>query len=846
MRRRLTTIILAALFTGIAYSQQWVRNESRPAIFKQGLEGRHIAVWASHGRYYDQKKGEWQWQRPNLFGTNEDLFSQTFTLPYLIPMLEKAGAVVWTPRERDWQQREIIIDNDAPSTGYIESKKWKTTPNKGFAFHAGSYRDGENPFEAGSARMHKTTKKPKKSVAVIYRPRIKEAGEYAVYVSYQSIKKSTSEARYIVRHQGIDTHFNINQKIGSGTWVYLGTFRFDANKPADNCVTLISYSHNKGVVTTDAVRFGGGMGNIERGETTSGLPRFAEGARYWAQWAGAPRCVVSNSNGQNDYNDDINSRSLMLNWLMGGSKVLPDSIGLGVPFDLSLAMHTDAGHKNDDSIYGTLNIVTTDNHGRNRLGDQRPRALSKTLAEEMVRQVTNDLSQTYNISWTSRSVWDKNYSESRRPEIPSTIIEMLSHQNFSDMRMAHDPNFKFTLARAVYKTIAHFIARENQQAIAISPLTPHAFRISFKNNKAMLSWNATYDSLENSATPTGYIVYTKEADNAFDNGQYVKRTSFTHEQALPGKVYSFKVAATNDGGESFPTETLAFCQQAKAKKTVLVINGFHRLAAPQVIDTDARKGFDIDADPGVSYMRTTGWTGRQTCFDTTQAGKEGPGALGYGGNELAGQVIAGNTLDYAATHVEDIASTMRYNVVSCSVEAVEQGLVSLSDFDCVDLILGLERNDHYSLLSYQTFSPTMQQLLKAYTAQGGSLLVSGSYIGSDGINSTALQTFQTDVLKVIYNSTLSASSASSVTGLGKTFDIYTSLNENHYAATHPESLNNTVGAFTAMKYANQQSAAVAYDGQDYKSFTMGFPWECIKDRNIRQTLMRGILQFLLP
>ena len=27
-------------------------------------------------------------------------------------MLEKAGAVVFTPRERDWQKNEIIIDND--------------------------------------------------------------------------------------------------------------------------------------------------------------------------------------------------------------------------------------------------------------------------------------------------------------------------------------------------------------------------------------------------------------------------------------------------------------------------------------------------------------------------------------------------------------------------------------------------------------------------------------------------------------------------------------------------------------------------------------------------------------
>ena len=53
-----------------------------------------------------------KWQRPAMFGTTEDLFTQTIVVPYLIPMLEKAGANVFTPRERDWQTNEIIIDND--------------------------------------------------------------------------------------------------------------------------------------------------------------------------------------------------------------------------------------------------------------------------------------------------------------------------------------------------------------------------------------------------------------------------------------------------------------------------------------------------------------------------------------------------------------------------------------------------------------------------------------------------------------------------------------------------------------------------------------------------------------
>src|SRR5574344_2341094 len=81
----------------------WVRNDSKPHNVTNGLNGRHISLWASHGRYYDAKKGVWKWQRPCLYGTTEDLFSQTFVVPFLIPMLENAGAYVYTPRERDWQ-----------------------------------------------------------------------------------------------------------------------------------------------------------------------------------------------------------------------------------------------------------------------------------------------------------------------------------------------------------------------------------------------------------------------------------------------------------------------------------------------------------------------------------------------------------------------------------------------------------------------------------------------------------------------------------------------------------------------------------------------------------------------
>jgi hypothetical protein len=31
--------------------------------YSKGMEGRHIAVWQSHGRFYDNNSGKWSWQK---------------------------------------------------------------------------------------------------------------------------------------------------------------------------------------------------------------------------------------------------------------------------------------------------------------------------------------------------------------------------------------------------------------------------------------------------------------------------------------------------------------------------------------------------------------------------------------------------------------------------------------------------------------------------------------------------------------------------------------------------------------------------------------------------------------
>jgi hypothetical protein len=105
--------------------------------------------------------------------------------------------------------------------------------------------------------------------------------------------------------------------------------------------------------------------------------------------------------------------------------------------------------------------------------------------------------------------------------------------------------------------------------------------------------------------------------------------------------------------------------------------------------------------------------------------------------------------------------------------------------------------------------------------------------------------FLADVLKVSYEGTNNDLSGD-VRGLGTTFKFHRQLNEKHYAALKSDILMPTTNnAFSTMVYNNQTCAAVAYQGNDYRTFTIGFPFECITDKTLQESIMRGILKFLI-
>lgn len=902
-------------------------RETKPQVrASKGLPDDKIALWHSHGRYF--KNGAWQWQRPLLFETVEDIYTMGYILPFVTPMLENAGANVFLPRERDTNPREVIVDNDLNPGGQIFSQPyyreitgshpWQNGEFDGFIYDLPDFRDTENPFELGTYRQTRTIRDGKASIAAWYAD-IPADDNYAVYISYKSLPNSSTDALYTVNYSGGSKQFFVNQKMGSSTWIYLGTFPltkgYSDTKPI---VTLsnVTTAAEGTIVTADAVKIGGGMGNIARSPhrsdiyydpstpinekeeeeeaeedtgsdddvensddidpaaatsedtspskeenkptgrapsfRTSSSPRFVEGARYWLHWAGFPEEVYSPYHGRDDYKDDYTGRALWVNYLAGGSRVLPKEQGLGIPIDLTVALHSDAGKRSDDSTVGTLGIYYS--NGGASYEDGTPRINSRMLTDLLLRQITGDIRQTLEPDWKRRSMWDKSYVEARIPEVPTALVELLSHQNFGDMVYGLDPEFRFIVSRAIYKAIARFMAERKGRELVIQPLPVFGFTITRTSRRAYrLSWHPRIDKLEKTAVPTKYIVYERtEGELGFHP---IGQTTDTHFnlRVSDNNIHSFKIVAANDGGYSFDSEILALRESEHSNaKPILIVNGFDRVSAPGRINTDSQAGFDSHEDFGVPYIRDISFSGHQYEF------RRGAGeSAGRSDASYAGKVIAGNTFDYPFIHGKSIAAA-GYGFISASASAIVNGDLRLRDYETVDLILGKQKESTIgtgmSGWKYSAFPREMQKLLDDYTNHGGNLLVSGQYIASDlySMRSDASdRQFATEILGIepasgdkITNPRLDATTE--LSDMSHTPVYYNNrLNEEIYIVESPDQLMPVGDAKVLLNFNDNGNAAALYNRHGKGNIiTLSIPIETITADDVRDKLIKQFLKIL--
>lgn len=752
---------------------------SNPWKPSQGLLGRNIALWNSHGLYYDKNNDKIRWQRPTLFGTVEDMLSTQIVLNYLLPMLRGAGAEVYMPRERDWHNEGVEL---------FSTKQLNNSATQ-------QYSD-----------------------TLIFKGIITNPDTYWVRVAYPVGCKAT-KLQCEVLHGGVTTKYQINTTIGGDTWLYL-----DPLYIKDSIEVRFYNEADKKQWDITRVYVGGGCSVLD-----DNLPAFVDAAVYYLRQYGAPDSILYHQKPEkdNDYYDDLYGRSKWTNYLSGGSVVNPDYPGVGIPLDLSLAVHTDAGVGTPDSLIGTLLVCTSDSlapTGYNQL-------TNNDFANYALKQIVEDLRATFKIEWPSRGIWHRSYVETRVPAVPALIVELLSHQNFADMRYAHHPAFQFTVARAIYKASLRYLSEMYGTGYVVQPLPITTFSAVLKEDSVQLSWKPAADKLEPSAFPTTYKVYIRKEDGSFDNGVLVKGTSCT----LPIEkdvLYRYKVTALNQGGESFPSEELSVCQVADAKGEALIINAFDRVSSPHYFVNETEAGFVHELDYGIPYHYDLSFVGHQYEFNQKVKYKNdsNPG-WGASGRDTA-MVIQGNTFNYPYIHGKALREN-GYSFSSCSKNA----MTNIENYDVVDLILG----EQCDTPLFELYPTNLQQALFEYVQQKRSkLIITGAYVASSqkselfmqkGLRYTLLQDSATQ------NGLLYAESQKMF------YNLQIWPNTKQYFVQNVEALSPIdTNSETLLYYADTNLPAAITVGKKSKIVVAGFPFECIIGDEPRRYLMKLLLE----
>ena len=752
---------------------------SNPWKPSQGLLGRNIALWNSHGLYYDKNNDKIRWQRPTLFGTVEDMLSTQIVLNYLLPMLRGAGAQVYMPRERDWHNEGVEL---------FSTKQLNNSAIQQF------------------------------SDTLIFKGIITNPDTYWVRVAYPVGCKAT-KLQCEVLHGGVTTKYQINTTIGGNTWLYL-----DPLYIKDSIEVRFYNEADKKQWDITRVYVGGGCSVLE-----DNLPAFVDAAVYYLRQYGAPDSILYHQKPEkdNDYYDDLYGRSKWTNYLSGGSQVNPDYPGVGIPLDLSLAVHTDAGVGTPDSLIGTLLVCTSDSlapTGYNQL-------TNNDFANYALKQIVEDLRATFKIEWPSRGIWHRSYVETRVPAVPALIVELLSHQNFADMRYAHHPAFQFTVARAIYKASLRYLSEMYGTGCVVQPLPITTFSAVLKEDSVQLSWKPAADKLEPSAFPTTYKVYIRKEDGSFDNGVLVKGTSCT----LPIEkdvLYRYKVTALNQGGESFPSEELSVCQVAEAKGEALIINAFDRVSSPHYFVNETEAGFVHELDYGIPYHYDLSFVGHQYEFNQKVKYKNdsNPG-WGASGRDTA-MVIQGNTFNYPYIHGKALREN-GYSFSSCSKNAVTK----INNYDVVDLILG----EQCDTPLFELYPTNLQQALFEYVQQKRSkLIITGAYVASSKKSELFMQ-------KGLRYKLLQDSATQNGLLYAESQKMFYNLqiwpNTKQYFVQNVEALSPIdTNSETLLYYADTNLPAAITVGKKSKIVVAGFPFECIIGDESRRYLMKLLLE----
>ncbi len=756
------------------------------------LSGKLVFMNCGHGWTY---LSGWTLLRPVLLEMNED-YGNIDQLNMFATYCFNAGAVVIPCRPLGYQNNEVVIDNDDAAVSYAGS--W--TDSTATSYFYGTA--GDVPYRFANLTDTETA-------TATYTPSIPAAGYYPVYC-WASHGGNRGDQLYRIVHTGGESQVRIpHHRVGNG-WVYLGEYYFNAGSNPALGAVIISNLRSTGtgsVVIADAIRFGNGMGDIDRGGGVSDYPREEENCRYWVQkglGVGMPTSIYdSGSDDQRDSWSTPPQISAEMN--REGSGSVHDRI--------HISFHSNAGGGR-----GTVGLITGD-----------PTTNQAALAQICGAEVNNDLvalgSPPLEFPWYNRTTvtYSGGYSEIDGSlfnyEMPATIIEVAFHDDATDVALLKDAKARAAVGKAAMHGVVKYMNTYGSGPLAFLPEPPTNPRaLGSADGDITLQWAAP-PIVGGSQSPTNYVIYRSTNGYGFGNPISVgNATSYTVSGLAAGTDHYFRITAANAGGESLPSEVVGCRTPATAEAPrVLVVNAFDR-------------------------------------FDRTTNLRMNVGVENYGAPDGSGAIERVwprrvNAFDYIVAHGKAISAYgMAFD--SCQNEAVTGNLVQLSNYAIVIWACGNET------VAQETFSAAEQTKISAYLASGGRLFASGANIAYDldraSGPTTADRTFLHTQLHVAFAND-SSGIYTAVSAAGGIFASRSSSTiDNGSGGIYWVQSPDVVGAYgpgtaAALNYSGGTAAAVQYDGSagGGRVVFFGFPFETITSSTRRNQYMSDILTFLM-
>jgi N-acetylmuramoyl-L-alanine amidase len=776
------------------------------------LAGRTVFISGGHG--WTWNGASWGLQRPLLLSMNED-HGNVDQLQFTARHLFNAGATVVPMRPVDHQPNEVVVDD---SDVGVTLNPPGVLPN-GSDSNTGWVQSANENFYSGGTPYIFTQATPTETRTATFTPNIPEAGFYPVFCWANYGSDRISGQLYRINHTGGSTEIRVNhRRVGRG-WVWLGTYHFEAGShPSSGSVVISNHAPpsgtTTGVVIADAIRFGNGLGDVDRGGGVSGRERETEASRYWVQRmvGDATSSGVYDISGLSDSSDNVGAPARM------AAEMRRDD-GQGYNGDIYLGYHSNAS---SGAARGCVGLITTSGSGT----PLNQATYATLVADEQDRDCLTEDANWENV-WIDRSsaTFTSSFGEISNGnlggEMCGTIIEVAFHDNALDAELLRDPKVRDVMGRAHCQAIVQYFNQFDGGPLVYRPETPVRVRaINIGGGDVRLSWAPGPAGQPGGDAATGYRVYTSPNGLGFELHSSTAATSATITGLTPGETELFQVTATNAGGESFPSEVLAARVTTSAPAPILLVNGYDRLDRlnnPEQFPNNPEDDETERVRPSHS-------------------------------NSYRYMIPLASAL--AAAGADFNSSTN---------EAIESGDVLLTDHDTVLWILGEESTDD------ETFSLTEQTRVAAFLAGGGNLFLSGAEIAWDLDNrgSATDQAFINGQLHADYvgddSATHSVTAAAGSIFAGNTADPFSfddgdpfSFDDGtggQYDTDFPDRLSPVgTGAEVAMTYVGgtADTAAIQYDGTGTtpgKVVILGFSFETITSAAARDEIMDDVLNF---